>query len=364
MSNEIRRPAGSYGGFYPSTQKPPLPPPLPNFRDILDEPLDPADIAPLLSQYLAEVADTSIRTTYTTADTLATSAELGAVIGGSILVDVMGENPVVANRALFGLVPPINTNTIDVDFDATLEKIRTFTSGLQNSWLTKYFPAALPNGLDPLLEQITNGTIVSEAMQEIYWERAKQQTVRDARRASNEAINQWAARGFNLPGGVVNERLNRISQDLQFATADIAAQQAIKALDIQVDTVKFAAEIGTQLQIGLANAFTGLVSAYIRLPTIATEYATGITNARRAAIDATNDYYRVLIANANLSLQADQSNADLHQRYLATAAQFMATHVSAQVSAASSATDSYARIAAQTLANINTASSIAIQTVA
>lgn len=357
MSNEIYRPAGAYTGTDPFAEKPVLPP-FPNITDV-----NTKVAAQLISEYLAGVADTSIRTTYTTADTLATASERGAIVGGNIMIDVMGDNPVVRDFGLIGIEPPINPDTIDVDFDATLDKIKQFTNDLQTSWLMRYFPAALPNGLDPLLQMITNGTIVSEAMQEIFWERAKRQAVREARRAESEAINNWAARGFDLPGGAVNARLNRINQDLQFAVSDIAAQQAIKALDIQVDAVKFAAEIGTQLQLGLANAFTGLVAAYIRLPSAATDYAVGISNARRATFNVMNDYYRLLIDNGNLRMQADQTNAELHQRYLATSAQFMASHMSSQVSAAANATDSYARIAAQTLGGVSSVTQIGIESI-
>lgn len=357
MSNEIARPAGAYTGTDPFREKTPLP----VFPAVIGR--NSKKIAEDISQYLAGVADTSIRTTYTTADTLAGAAERGAVVGGNIMVDVMRDNPIAFNHALTGLTPPINPNTIDVDFDATLDKIKDFTNDLQNSWLMQYFPAALPSGLDPLLEMIVNGTIVTDAMQEIYWERAKQQAVRDSRRTSSEAINQWAGRGFNLPGGVVNARLNRISQDLQFTTAELAGQQAVKALDIQVDSVKFAAETGVQLKLGLANAITGLIGAYIRLPSAATDYAVGISNARRSTYDAMNNYYRVLIENSNLSLQADQTNVEAHQRYLATAAGFMGQFMSTHVSAAASATDAYARIAAQTLSGVNSVTQIGIETI-
>lgn len=359
MSNEIYRPQGGYAYVDPFKAKPELP-----VFPVIDSTVNSKAAAAAISEYMANVADVSIRTVYTTADTLDKAAANGAIIGGNMMIDVMGDNPIVQNRAIFGLTPPvINQNDIDGDFDGTLTKIKTFIDGLQNSWLMKYFPASLPDGLDPLLEMITNGTIVSDALQEIMWERAKQQTSRDARRSKQEAISQWAGRGFSLPGGVMTARIDMINQDLQFTNADLAAQQAIKALDIQVDTVKFAAEIGTQLRLGLINGFTALFTAYARLPSNATEYATGIANAKRTLYSAQNDYYRTLIDNANLTLQADQSNAELHQRYLATSAGFMGQYMSTQVQAATSATQAYANVAAQTLQNVSSVTQIGIENI-
>lgn len=358
MSNEIVRPAGGYTYVSPWEAKPTLP----VFPAVAGR--DTKTVAGLISQYLAEVADVSIRTTYTTADTLNLAAEKAAINGGNMMVDVMGDNPIVADWRLLGIPEPsINLNNVDGDFNGTLTKIKEFMDGLENSWLMRYFPAALPDGLDPLLEMVTGGTIVSDAMQEIMWERAKQQTTRDSSRAKKEAINQWAGRGFSLPGGALTSRIDRINQDLQFTNADLAAQQAIKALDIQVDTVKFAAEIGTQLRLGLINGFTGLVSAYSRLPSAATEYATGIANAKRALYSATNDYYRMQLDNSGLRLQADQTNTEMHQRYLQTAASFMGQYMSTQVQATAAATDSYAKIAAQVLANVNAVTQIGIESI-
>jgi hypothetical protein len=357
MSNEINRPSGGYTQYDPFDSKPALPV-LPSLDG-----LNTKEAAARISTYLAEVADTSIRTTYTTADTLDSAAESGAKIAGHMAVDVMGQNPIHINRSYAGFDQPMNPATLDVDFDATTAKIKGVVDSLQTSWLTKYFPAALPDGIDPLLEQVTSGVIVTEAQQEIMWERAKGQTLRDASRYEAEVVRNWASRGFSMPGGVVNAQIQRKNQDLFFANADLAAQQAIKALDIQVDSVKFAAEIATKLRLGLIDGLTGLVSAYLRVPSTATDYATGISNAKRASYSALNEDYRVLIDNGNLAVQSDQLEGEMHQRYLATALGFMGQYLGGQVQAAASATDSYARIAAATLAGVNSVTSIGIESI-
>lgn len=358
MSNEIKK------VFAPSSVNPFAPPP-----PVIPAPslinattggyLAPADVAAALTTYISQVAQQSITNANNTALKLPEAAIRSAAFASQVLVDVMGDNPEVSSPFISFPAPP-DITALNVDFDAALQQVKGVVDGLQTSWLMKYFPAAMPNGFDPLMQQILAGTIVTSAMQEILWERAKQQGMRDAARVQDEAVVQWASRGFSLPGGAINTTINRSNQDLFFANADFAAQQAIKALDIQVDAIKFAAEIGTKLQLGLINGLTELVSAYARLPAAAAEYASSVANARRAAYGAVSEYYHTYIEGLGLSMRADEANADLHQRYLATAASFMGSTMSAHVSAVTSAVDSYARTAASTIGGLNNVSSIGI----
>lgn len=321
--------------------------------------LKPADAAAAITTYIAQVAQQSINNANNTALTLPEAALKSAVLGNQLLVNTMGENPIVRDLRLILPSGP-DVSALNVDFDAALQQVKGVVDSVQTSWLMKYFPASMPNGFDPLMQLILAGTIVTPAMQEIMWERAKQQGMRDAARVQDEAVVQWASRGFSLPGGAINTTLNRSNQDLFFANADFAAQQAIKALDMQVDAVKFAAEIGTKLQLGLINGLTELVNAYARLPSAAAEYASAVANARRSAYGAVSEYYRLYIENAGLSLKADEANADMHHRYLATAASFMGATMGSHITAVTSAVDSYARTAASTIGGLNNVSSIGI----
>lgn len=364
MSNEIQRVTGEPTISETFADVPAAVSP-PSFVSTDGTYLGPSAAAAKLTEYLAGLASRSITNAENRANSLPKSMTAAAVAGNGILVAAMGDNPVVRDNSILGLTTPGNAALIEGDFEGILTKVKSLVStDLKNSWLMQYFPASLPNGLDPLLQMVTSGTIVTEAMQEIIWERAKQQTARDASRARRELVSQWASKGFSMPGGVVSKKLDAIEQNLQFANADLAAQQAIKALDIQVDAVKFAADVGTRLQLGLINGLTGLVTAYLRVPTVAAEYSLGITNARRQAYSAVNEYYRVLIDNANLRVRADEANADLHQRYLATSASFMGSAMNTHITAVSNAVEAYARTASSTIAGLNNVTSIGIDAAA
>lgn len=260
-------------------------------------------------------------------------------------------------------VPPAPTaDQLTVDFDAALVQVKGVVDSLQNSWLMAYFPAAMPTGFDPLMAQIISGTIITQAMQDLLWERAKQQGLRDAARFEDTMVQQWASRGFSMPGGVLNNQLILKQQELLHANAGFAAQQAIKALDIQVEQTKFAAQIGTQLRLGLINGLTQLVDAYARLPQAAADYAAAVARAQQAAYLAIADYYRMIISSSELSVRANIANADNDMKYVATAGSFIGGIVRAQVEATVGQTNVYAQSAAAALSGLTGVATVASST--
>jgi hypothetical protein len=259
---------------------------------------------------------------------------------------------------------PPDPATLNVDFDGTLVKVKQVVDSVQNSWLMQYFPAALPDGFDPLMNQILTGQIITTAEQEILWERAKQQGLRDSMRAQNELVSEWASRGFALPGGVVTNQIKELQQDLFFANADFAAQQAIKAIDLRVDAVKFAADVGTRLRLGLISSLTQLVDAYARLASAAAEYASAVSNAQRSAYEAIAAYYRTIIEASDLSLRADIANASNDIAYINAAGSFIGVQVGHQVEAAAAKANVFAQTAASALSGLNGVASVVNQTIA
>lgn len=256
-------------------------------------------------------------------------------------------------------IPPMpTTGELGVDFAATLDTVESFVDGLQNSWLMTYFPAALPSGLDPLLASIIDGVLVDATTQEIMWERAKAQTLRDAARFEDTVVTAWASRGFSMPGGVVNNQIQMKQQDSHFTAADIAAQQAIKALEIQVEAVKFAADVGVKLKLGLLSGISSLVTAYTRLPSAAAEYASAVAEAKRASYAAITEYYRTVLGSAEIKLKVSMANAENDLKYAGIAGSFIGHIISQQVEVGKASVDSYARTAAAAYNGFNAVASV------
>lgn len=332
-----------------------IPPPVINPKSV------PVTIAHQIIGYISAVAANELAV----ADSVSRTIPKSPLDGANNAQDFAGRRFAAPNNItspILSLPPPPNTDGMVVDFDAALKQVKSVVDGVQQSWLFQYFPASLPGGLDPLLAQITNGTIITDAMQEIFWSRAKYQTQRDAARFEDEAITAWAARGFSMPGGVINKQIARKNQELFNANADLAAQQAIKALDIQIDAVKFAAEIGTRLRLGLISGMTALVEAYARLPASAAAYAESVSAARRAAYAAVVEYNKVLIQSAQIKIQVDETNASNYMRAIENQTSFISQYVQAHINAQVQTADVYARQSAAAISGLNGVSTIGIQT--
>ena len=195
----------------------------------------PADAANQLARYIVSIVQASLEGVGLLADNLPPAASDGNN-EAQVFADKFIKPPANIKDISISIPPAPSTDNLFVDFQSALNQVTAVVDGLQHSWLLQYFPASIPGGIDPLLNMIASGTIVTDSMQEIFWSRAKGQTQRDAARYEDEAVTAWAARGFALPGGVINKQIARKNQDLFNANADLAGQQAIKGLEIQIDT--------------------------------------------------------------------------------------------------------------------------------
>jgi hypothetical protein len=329
-------------------------------KPVITSTTKPADAANQLAQYISGVAGASLDTFDHTAHVLTGSAADGND-AAQIFMQQRIKSPDKIEKPNYFIPPAPDRGLLVIDFDAALVQVKGVVDGLQSSWLMKYFPAAMPDGVDALLTQISSGTLVTAAMQEIFWERAKYQTARDAARYEDEAVTSWASRGFALPGGVINKQIARKNQELFNANADLAAQQAIKGLEIQIDAVKFAAEISTKLRLGLISGITGLVEAYSKLPTAAATYAQAVSEAQRASYAAIVEYYKLLIERSNLTVSIDEKNITNYLTYAELESRFIAQFTNSHIQAVSQASDAYARTAAGAITGINSVTQIGIQ---
>lgn len=251
-------------------------------------------------------------------------------------------------------LPPVPVvDGMIVDFDAALAQVKALVDGVESSWLMRYFPATLPEGVEPLLDQVLNGTLVPEIIQEIMWERAKDQTQRDALRVEGEAVSSWASRGFALPGGVVVKQTQQISQDLFNANAVLAAQQAIKALEIQVEATKLAADIAARLRLGLIQGLTDLITAYSSLPRAASEYASAVANAKRSAYQTIAEYYRAVLAAQEITMKPSLANAENALKHLSIMADYQGRFGANQVAARVAGVETFSKTAAAALSGVN-----------
>jgi hypothetical protein len=227
-----------------------------------------------------------------------------------------------------------------------------FVDGMNNSWVMKFFPAAVPGGIDTLLQAVTQ-SLVPEALQEIMWSRAKAQGMRDNARFEDEQVTTWASRGFSMPSGVLANQLMMKQQQLAYTNADLAAQQAIKALDIQIDGIKFAADLSVKLQLGLIEGMNGLLNAYSKIGMAEMDHNAAMTNATNQLFGGVTSYYDTLVKSAATDTQSALGRADIGIKQDGLLRQAWSDLVREKTTAALTSAQVYAQVANATLGGLH-----------
>jgi len=193
------------------------------------------------------------------------------------------------------------------------EYANALVQGMQEAWIAKFFPAAVQNGVDTLLQSVTQ-TLVSEAMQEIIWSRARAQVLRQSQAWEDEVVTEWAGRGFTLPPGILANQIQQKNQEYNHQIAELAAKEAEKALDIQVDGIKFAADVAVRLKTGLLNAMNGYIGEYSRVAGEEMQHNAAILQSRNSLYSAINSYYDTLVRKADTTNKGNTAYAEIGAR--------------------------------------------------
>lgn len=236
---------------------------------------------------------------------------------------------------------------------------KNFLDGMNNAWVMKFFPAAVPGGIDTLLQAVTQ-SLVPEALQEIMWSRAKAQGMRDNARFEDEQVTTWASRGFSLPSGVLANQLMMKQQQLAYTNADFAAQQAVKALDIQIDGIKFAADLSVKMQLGLINGMNGLIDAYNKVALAEMDHNAAMTSATNQLFGGVTAYYDTLVKSAATDTQSALGRADIGTKQDGLLQQAWSSLVREKTTAALTSAQVFAQISNSALGGLHGVTSASV----
>ena len=95
---------------------------------------------------------------------------------------------------------------------------------------------------------LEGGTGIPTAIEQAIFERARSREEVTALRAIQEAEEQWGARGFTLPGGVLNDQIDGIRQNNQSLQAGLSRDVQIKAQEQEIENLRFAVQQGIALE--------------------------------------------------------------------------------------------------------------------
>jgi hypothetical protein len=252
--------------------------------------------------------------------------------------------------------PPAYTGNVDISTDIT----QAFNEGFSQfkpemleavaDYIAKFFPACVyANTNDWICNTILyGGTGIPADIEAQIWSRARSRETAEASKLREVAVVQFAARGFMLPSGVLAARLQEIEQEASNKASTINRDIAIKQAEIEIENIRLAVQEGVKIRASVIAAIGDYMRAYMAPINLANERADLLARSKSVFLNSAADYYRAMIAEAELSLRAALGNLDatvtartadnnLVGQYATTTAQILASAASSLSAAAGQA---------------------------
>lgn len=177
----------------------------------------------------------------------------------------------------------------------------TPTTGLV--WSEDYYDSALLSDVTSrLTTMMLGGTGLPAAIEQAIWDRSRAREDVTARKATQEAYEEFAARGFALPSGALAGRVAEVWQKNREATSTLSRDIAIKQAELEIDNLKFAVSTGIQLE-GQLMAYSG-------------QYAQRALDAAKTTVQVAIDIFNAQVALYNARLQAYQTEAQVYKELI------------------------------------------------
>lgn len=250
------------------------------------------------------------------------------------------------------------------DYNAIFSILKPYLDQIQADWLARFFPKVtdcIRDGEDDWICDVIDGNYsgIPAFLEEAIWNRGRDRELRDSSRILDDATSAFATRGFAYPPGAMNAIVIQVGQAEREKIVSISRDVAIKNIEVQIETIKFAITQATQLRLGVQSALQGYLNAYLEPSRLGISHASNLTSAQASLWNASGAYYGAIIGAKRLTLEAQMKNADSVNGAQATDVRAFSASVNAKVNAALSSAQYFANAASGALAALNTMSHIA-----
>lgn len=225
--------------------------------------------------------------------------------------------------------PPVDGFTageLDSMYRGTAAEIKNLLAEGLTRFLTTYFP--LGNELVLAQEWITKaltvgGSGINPLIEEQVWQRDRDRALKDAARATAQAMATWAARGYPLPPGALVGQVAMIDQDARGKVAETSRNAAIKQLEMELENVKFAVEKAISLRTAAIVAAGDYIKTLALGPKIGVELATSMVDAKAKIAGTLTSFYQAQVSAleipVRIAIAQGQLNMDAAKASLASA---------------------------------------------
>ena len=251
----------------------------------------PAVVGQILS-YVQSVADARNNALTTSLSTLAAVASTAAKTGDITPLSSVVQAPLTLSDA-----QKFTLEDLRLTYGAETEKVAvdladSFTSFLEDNFPPfKTYQDSFVNYADDWLTKALNpseqggGTGVNERVEEQIWARERARTLKEADRATDEAMTGWMSKGYSLPPGALVHQVAMINMAAQEKISESSRERAIKTFDLEIENVRLA--LGRSLDA--RNTAVGAATEYMRAVAVAPQLGLQVTQNVQAAHQRLND---------------------------------------------------------------------------
>lgn len=171
------------------------------------------------------------------------------------------------------------------------------------SWSEDYYDSALlQTVVNRLTTMLAGGTGLPPEIEQAIWDRGRAREDVTARKATQEAYEEFASRGFSLPTGALSGKVAEIWQKNREAVSALARDVAIKQAELEVENLRFSVETGIKMEG--------------QLMTYAGQYAQRALEAAKTTVEMAINIFNAKVALFNAQLQTYQTEAQVYSELI------------------------------------------------
>lgn len=247
-------------------------------------------------------------------------------------------------------------------FDSMYAQIVEDLAGRFRGFFADFFP--MDEDLMPAVEAwleraiTSGGSGINVNVERQIWQRDRDRLSIEASAASEQAVNQWAARGYPLPPGAAAAAITTIAMRRTEQVAAVSRDAAIKAFETEIENIRFAIAQAIDYRTKAIAAAADYIKALAVAPDIASKMSTQSADAQARLISAMASFYGARTNAAELSAKVDMYNADAQIKAALANQDTDAKYTGFRVDAAVAAAGSIGQQAAAALNGLNATSQL------
>lgn len=209
----------------------------------------------------------------------------------------------------FPVLPDFQGNAPEVDFAVPNPTIQ---------WAEPQYESEV---LDELVAKVRSlmagGTGLPPAVEDALFARARERESAETRRAVQEAMDTWAARGFTLPTGMLDKQVQVLREQGRDRAAALNRDILVQAAQWEIENLRFAVTQGMALEQLTSNIYENTAKRMFEVAKFQAEAQinvfnaqVGLFNARVQAFGQLAQVYRTKLDGALAKLQAYKTAID------------------------------------------------------